>query len=90
MEALVEVEFLFDDCHEDINTDGDPDLRLHRIGRCAVKRFDAKMLFDPFEEKFDLPPAFVKLRNGQRGQIEIVGEKDEPYSGIGIDIPNPA
>ena len=41
------------------------------------------MLLDPFEKQFHLPAALVELRDGQRGQSEIVGQKDERRSGCG-------
>jgi hypothetical protein len=50
----LEPEFLADDGDEDVDGDGDPDLRFHRVGRSAIEGFDTKMLFDPFEEQFDL------------------------------------
>src|SRR2546429_4799174 len=33
-----------------MNRDGDPDLSLHSVLAGAVERFDAKVLFDPFEK----------------------------------------
>jgi hypothetical protein len=42
------------------------------------------MPFDPFEEQFDLPAATIKLGDGQRGQIEIVGQKDQMPVVFGI------
>ncbi|GAB1720379.1 MAG: hypothetical protein NTAFB09_21100 [Nitrosospira sp.] len=35
------------------------------------------MLFDPFEEQFDLPAAAVKLSDGQGGQFEVVGQEHQ-------------
>ena len=34
-----------------------------------------QMLFDPFEEKFNLPSFTVQLRYGQSRQIEVIGHK---------------
>ncbi len=42
---------LFDDRHQHIDADGDPDLSFHRILGCTEKCFDPQMLFDPFEEQ---------------------------------------
>ncbi len=42
------------------------------------------MLFDPFEEQFDLPAAAIKLRDGQRRQVEIVGQEDQVLVVFGI------
>ena len=48
--------------------DGDPDLDPHRVLGSALKGFDAQMLFNPFEEQFDLPAAAVELRDRQVSQ----------------------
>lgn len=53
-----------DDCH--MNLDSDSILRL------SPKGFDAKMLLNPFEEKFDLPSKSVKKRDILSGKIEVV------------------
>ena len=42
------------------------------------------MLFDPFEEQFDLPATTVKLGDRQRRQIEVVGQKDQIFFVFGI------
>src|SRR5207245_641786 len=41
------------------------------------KRFDAQVLFDPFEEQFHLPAAFVQPGNGQGRQIEVVRQEHQ-------------
>ena len=51
----------FENSYEQINGDGDPYLNAHGVLRCAVESFDSQMLFDPFEEEFDVPTAKVKL-----------------------------
>ena len=35
------------------------------------------MLFDPFEEEFDLPAASIQVGDGQGGQVEVVGQEHE-------------
>ncbi len=42
------------------------------------------MLFDPFEEQFDLPAAMIELGDGQRRHGEVVGQEDERFAGLGI------
>ena len=42
------------------------------------------MLFDPFEEQFDLPATAIKLGDGQCRQVEIVGQKDQIFLVFGI------
>ena len=74
-EASIDFQFAFDDGHQHVRGDRGPDLSLHRVGRGAEKRFDAEVLFDPFEEQFDLPTGFVELRDGQCRQGEVVGQE---------------
>ena len=38
------------------------------------------MLFDPFEEQFDLPAAAVELCDGIGWQGKVVGEEDQPLA----------
>lgn len=59
----MDLKFFLDDSSQDVNTDGDPNLSTDGILAGAVKRFDAQVLFDSFEEEFHLPTSFVKLRD---------------------------
>ena len=67
------MKFLFDDGHQHVNTDGNPDLSLYSIFRGAIERFNSQMLLDPFEEELYLPSASIKLRDGQGWKRKIVG-----------------
>jgi len=71
------MKLLFDDRYQHINRYGDPDLSLHCVLGCTIKGLDPQMLFDPFEEQFHLPAAFVKPGNDQGWQGEVVGQKDQ-------------
>ena len=51
----------FSNNYEQINGDGDPRLDSYGVLRSAVEGFDSQMLYDPFEEEFDVPTATVKL-----------------------------
>ena len=86
----METEFLANNGDEDVDGDGDPDLRFHGIGRSSIKGFDTKMLLDPFEEQFDLPPASVKLSDGQRRLGHVVGQENQSLARIRIDISDSA
>ena len=55
------MEFFFDDGDQHIGGDSAPDLRLDGVLAGAEKALDAQVLFDPFEEEFDLPAAAIKL-----------------------------
>ena len=54
----------FENSHEPVNGDGDPHLDTHGVLRSAVEGLDSQMLFDPFEEEFNVPTAAVKLGDG--------------------------
>ena len=77
-ETAIDVELLFDDRHEQVDADGNPDLRLHGILACSVESLDAQVLLDPLEEDLNVPSTLVQLSDGQCGQSEIVGEEDDP------------
>lgn len=80
---------LFDNCNKDIDTHGDPDLRLDGVGCCAEELFDSQMLLDPLEEQFHHPSATIQHRNRQGGDVEQVGQEHQLLAGIGIVVPNP-
>ena len=69
------MKLLFDDGNEHVGKYGAPDLRLHRVLAGAQKTLDTQVLFDPLEEKFDLPTILVQGGNGQRRQAGVVGQK---------------
>lgn len=69
-----------------VNADCNPDLGANCVLSSAEEGFDAEVLFDPFEEEFDLPPAFINGCNCYRGQFEVVCEEDQPLAALGIDI----
>ena len=86
---------LFENRYQQINRDRNPDLGAHGVETRAVESFDAQMLFEPFEEQFDLPATVIKLCDGQRRLGEVVGQKDQrptrdriakadPAQGVGI------
>ncbi len=78
------------DGDEDVDRDGDPDLGLDGVLAGAEEGFDAEMLLDPLEEEFDLPALLVDLRDGQRGQREVVGEELESLAGYWVAIADAA
>src|SRR5450759_3021498 len=78
------LQFLTNDGHQNIHTDRNPHLGLHRVLACAVEAFDAQVLFDPFEEQFHLPSALVQRGNGQGAQIEVVRQEDQAAVVLGV------
>jgi hypothetical protein len=59
LQGHVQTKLLLDDCYQDIDADGDPDLRPHSVLGSAVEAFDAQVLLDPLEKQFHLPSAPV-------------------------------
>ena len=82
----IDVEALADDGDEDINGNGNPDLGLDCILARAIEGLDPKMLFDPFEEEFNLPSRLVDLSDGERGQREVVGQELQPLVRLGVEV----
>lgn len=52
----------------------------------SVKRIDARILFDPAVEQLHVPAGTAELRYGQRREMEVVGEKNEPQGHLGIEV----
>ena len=75
VETEVQTESLLDYGYKHIHRDRYPDLGLHRILRGTVKRFDSRVLLDPSEKQFDLPAAFVELRDGESRNDEAVRQE---------------
>ena len=72
--------------HHEVNADGDPDLGSHGVFAGAEEGFDSKVLLDPFEEEFDLPATLVNSCDGQCWEVEVVGQKDQPFSCFCIEV----
>ncbi len=68
---------------------GYPYLRVDSILGGPVEGLDVKMLLDPLEEKFNLPPFTVQFRNGERVfNREVVGQEAIDLPGLKILIHN--
>src|ERR1019366_10147338 len=90
MQGHVQAKLLLDDCYQDIDADGDPDLRPHSVLGSVVEAFDAQVLLDPLEKQFHLPSATVQGANGQRRQRKLVGQEHQVLAGFGIAIADAA
>src|SRR6202035_2904184 len=84
VERGVEGEALLDDCDEDVDRDGDPDLGFYRVFGCPEELLDPQMLLDPLEEQLDLPSALVEGADGRGRQTELIGEEHQSFSRLGI------
>ena len=90
VETELAVEPFPDDGHENVDGDRDPDLALHGVLRGAEEGLDPKVLLDPFEKKFDLPPGLAGLGDRHRRQVEVVGEEHQFLAVPGIAKLDPA
>jgi len=90
VKAPVQIQFLFEYRDQYVNAHGNPDLRFDRVGRCTEKAFDPEILFDPLEEEFDLPAAFVEQGNSQRRQCKVVCQVYKEALRLEIEIPDAA
>lgn len=59
-----------------------PDLGLHGIGRGAHERLDLQVLFEGFEEQFNLPPIFIDGGNRTGSQAVVIGEEHQDVANI--------
>jgi hypothetical protein len=71
------LKFFLNNVDEHVGGHGGTDLRLDRVRAVDQKLLDAQVLFDPFEEQFHLPAAFVQSSNGQGRQGGVVGQEDQ-------------
>jgi hypothetical protein len=62
---------------------------FHRVLRGTEESLDLQMLLEPLEEQFYLPTTAMKLSDGKRRQLEVVGEKHQGLAFVGLE-PNPA
>ena len=69
-------EAIFDDGDRHMDADRRPDLRLDRVLGSKEGLDPQVLLLDPFEERLDLPPVFVKPGNRQSGQRESAAADD--------------
>jgi len=84
------LKFLFNDGNQHVGRHGAPDLRLYGVLAVAKEFLDSQVLFDPFEEQFDLPAVFVKCCNCQCWQDKVVGQKDQCLACLWVLESNPS
>ena len=90
VERQLDRQALLDNGHEHINRYGNPDLRLHRVLRSPIERFDPKVLFDPAKEQLNSPAQLIEQGDGQRRKDKIIGQEDQAAVVFPIVEPDPA
>ena len=69
----IELEVVFDDSDETVGDNGHMDLYAYSILRLSPKGLDTEVLFDPFEEEFNLPPVAVQKSDILSVDVEVIG-----------------
>ena len=63
MQGHVQSKLLLDDRHQDIDADGDPNLRPHSVLGGAVEALDAQVLLDPVWSKYWSEASISSIEN---------------------------
>lgn len=84
--AGLEAELPLYNHQERVNRQGAPDLNFNCVGLASEEGLDSHVHFKPFEKEFYSPAFFVKLRDGERGQVKVVGQKHQKFSDFRIAV----
>jgi hypothetical protein len=74
------------DGHQQVNADGNPDLRLDSVVARAEKVLDPQILFDPLEEQLYPPAALIESRDRQSRQVEVIRQEDKGLAALRVSI----
>ena len=85
MKAVGQMQAFLGNGDQHVSADCNPDLRLDRVLVGAIKRLDAQVLLDPFEEQLDLPALAVQVCNQLGFEGEVVGQKRDPLARLVLD-----
>ena len=85
MKTIGQMQTFLSNCDQHVGADCDPDLRLDRVLVGAIKRLDAQVLLDPFEEQFDLPALSIQVRYQLRFECEVVGQERDAFATVVLD-----
>ena len=85
MKTIGQVQAFFGNGDQHVSADCDPDLRLDCVFVGAIKRLDAQVLLDPFEEQFDLPALLIQVRYQLGLECEVVGQERDAFATVVLD-----
>lgn len=88
MEALREVELFLEYCHHEVSAESRPHLGLDGVSAGSEEGFYPQVTLDPFEEKFHAPTQLVETGDCQSGQVKIVRQEHQYFSGLRISEAN--
>lgn len=77
-----QMEVVLDNRNKAVGDDGHMNLYAYCVFGISPETLDSEMLFDPFEEKFHLPPVTVEKRNVLGGKVEVVCVVDKGTSEV--------
>ena len=86
MERSGKVVLLVKDGNHEIDRHGDPDLGFDGIGTRSEVVLDAQVSLDPAEEEFDVPAHPVELGNGERRDVEVVGQENQVAARLCVEV----
>ncbi len=84
MKTIGQSEAFFGNSDRHILVDRDPDLRLGRVLGSTEKCLDSQVLFDPLEERCDLPALAIQPCNQFGLKRKVVGQKSNAFAGFVI------
>jgi hypothetical protein len=85
MKTVGQMQTFLSNCDQHVGADCDTDLRLDCVLVGAIKRLDAQVLLDPFEEQFDLPALSIQVRYQLGFECEVVGQERDEFATVVLD-----
>ena len=85
MKTIGQMQTFLGNGDQHVSADRDPDLRLDCVFVGAIKRLDAQVLLDPFEEQFDLPALSIQVCNQLGFEGEVVGQERDAFATVVLD-----
>lgn len=85
MKTIGQMQSFLGNGDQHVCADRDPELRLDRVLVGAIKRLDAQVLLDPFEEQFDLPALSIQVRYQLGFESEVVGQERDAFATVVLD-----
>jgi hypothetical protein len=89
-ERHLELLALLDDGHQHVNRYSNPDLRLKRVFRSPIERFDPKVLLDQAEEQLHSPTQLIEHGDAQRRKDKVIGQEDQVEVVLAVVEPDAA
>jgi hypothetical protein len=69
-----------------VYSESTPDLYFDRVWLPSVKCFDSDVHFKPFEKELNFPARFIKHRDREGRQFEVIGKKDQELACFRVSV----